>query len=123
MAKLLKRDVTAPKRTELSWEQLWLGSDGGLICCWERGREKRIEDPDLARRANAGELVVLAWKGGVEEKLKAGKKYGTLWYLATWQGLRGENLEIDQEGELDLVCSRTGQLVRFVSRLPTDEIA
>jgi hypothetical protein len=122
MAQTIKRDVNAPKRVALSWEELWLGPDGGLIQCWERGREKRVEDPELAARAIAGELIILAWKGGVEEKLKTGKKYGTLYYLATWQGLRGESLDIDLDGETRLVCSRTGQSVTFVPYLPNEEL-
>ncbi len=37
-------------------------------------------------------------EGGQEDK-KAGRKYGTVQYLAMWQGLRGEDLDIDLEGE------------------------
>jgi len=92
-----------------------------LIWCWERGRQKRVEQPELARRADKGELVGLKWKGGVEEKLKVDRKEGTLQYLATWQGIRGNDLDIAIDGETLLVCSRTGQLVVFSARLPKDE--
>lgn len=105
----------------MTWEQLWLGSDSGLICCWERGRQKRVEEPQLAARANSGELVVLAWKGGAEEKLKIEKKAGTLMYLATWLGLRGEDLDIAFEDERVIVCSKTGQAVAFSEQLPADD--
>ena len=33
---------------------------------------------------------------------------GTLFYLAQWQGVRGEELDIDPDLEHELVCSRTG---------------
>ena len=60
-----------------------------------------------------GELPPLGWKGGVERKLKAREKIGTLMYLAQWQGLRGEDLDIDTEAEPQHVCTRTGMRVIF----------
>ena len=98
----LHRGITHPIREHLGWPERWEGPDGGLIYCWERGREMRAENPELAESAARGELMPLAWKGGVEERpdapapaKKASKsrpkpKEGTLYYLATWQGLRGE---------------------------------
>jgi hypothetical protein len=73
----------------------------------------RVEEPELAARADEGELVMLIWKGGVEEKLKIEKKPGTLKYLATWLGLRGEDLDIELEEQRVVVCSKTGQAVIF----------
>jgi len=116
----LKRPITDPIREGLNWDQLWLGEDRGLIWCWERGRQKRNESPDLAARAESGELVILAWKGGVEEKLSQAQKIGTLSYLATWQGLRNESLDIDPDGQHLIVCSRTGQAVLFKAGAPPD---
>lgn len=121
MATHLRRSFDWPIREGLSWDELWLGPDRGLICCWERGRQKRVEEPELAARADKGELVVLAWKGGVEEKLKIERKPGTLKYLATWQGLRGEDLGIALEDERVIVCSKTGQAVAFSAKLPMEE--
>ena len=92
MTNHVSRSNNEPKREGLSWDERWKASDKGLIVCWERGREKSIEDPDLAERARKGELPVLGWKGGVEKKIEKKKKYGTLNYLAQWQGLRGEDL-------------------------------
>jgi hypothetical protein len=69
MATHLHRSIGKPIRTGLSWDELWRGPDRGLISCWERGRQRRVTDPELAARADKGELVMLAWKGGVEEKL------------------------------------------------------
>ena len=97
-----------------------MGPDKGLIWCWERGRQKRVEEPELAAQADKGELVVLAWKGGVNKKLKMEKKSGTLQYLATWQGLRGKDLALALEDE-SIVCTKTGQTVVFSSTLPKDE--
>lgn len=112
----ISRSINEPKRTGLSWEQKWKGSDGGLIACWERGRDKALENPELAMAAKNGELVVLAWKGGVDKKIK-GKKYGSLSYLATWQGLRGEDLNINQDVDTSIICSKTEVEVIFTSNL------
>lgn len=117
----LRRSIALPIREGMTLEELWHGPDNGLIWCWERGRQKSIENPELAAAAVRGELVVLAWKGGVDEKTKIEKKPGTLKYLATWQGLRGEDLDIAVDKEHAVVCSKTGQAVLFSSRLPVEE--
>ena len=106
-----------PPASPSSFKELWEGPDKGLIGCWLRGIEKASQDLDLAAKAKADELPVLAWKGGVERRLKTGFKLGSLNYLATWQGLRGEDLNIDLEAEVDLRCSRTGMLVTFTPSL------
>ena len=121
MATRLHRSITQPIREGLSMSDLWRGPDNGLIWCWERGRQERLGRPDDAARAERGELVGLDWKGGVKKKLKVERMPGTLYYLATWQGLRGEDLDIDVEGESVIVCSRTGQAVVFSAKLPKDE--
>lgn len=107
------RSHTEPKREGLSWNERWKGKDKGLITCWEVGRELREKEPELASRAENGELPVLGWKGGVEKKTKKGEKYGTLFYLAQWQGLRGNDLDIDISQEPWLKCSRTGMRVIY----------
>ncbi|MCE9589416.1 MAG: hypothetical protein K8S99_02710 [Planctomycetes bacterium] len=121
MATHLHRSIDRPIREGLSSDELWHGPDKGLIWCWERGRQKRIEEPELATRADRGELVVLAWIGGVEKKLKLEKKLGALQYLATWQGLRNENLDIGIETERLIVCTKTEQTVAFSAAMPTEE--
>lgn len=110
------RSIAELNREGLSWDEIWKGADEGLIACWERGRKKALEDVELAGCAKRGELPVLAWKGGIERKLKA-KKYGTLKYLAQWQGLRGEDLDIYMDKEVELVCSKTGMPVIFTADL------
>lgn len=121
MATRLSRSIHQPIREGLSWNERWKGPDRGLIWCWERGRQKRIEEPELAERAAQGELIMLNWKGGVEKKLEIERKPGTLQYLAQWQGLRGEDLDLELEGERVIVCTRTGQAVVFSAQLPADE--
>lgn len=117
MGTLLQRSKGEPKREGLSWKEKWEGSDKGLITCWEVGREKRLREPELAEKAEKGELPVLGWKGGVERKLEMKEKYGSLNYLAQWQGLRGEDLEINTEEEKAVICSRTGMIVIYTADL------
>src|SRR5689334_13949868 len=95
----LCRSIIEPIREGMSCREKWNGPDRGLIWCWERGRQERVQKPDLAARADAGELVPLDWKGGVRKKLQVEKQPGTLNYLATWQGLRGEDLDLTLDGE------------------------
>ena len=76
-------------------------------------RQKQLQDQILAQAAKQGELVPLAWEGGIEKKLVMEEKAGTLHYLATWQGLRGEDLDLSLEHDRSITCSRTGQVVVF----------
>jgi len=69
--------ITQPIRQNAKWEQRWNDADQGVIACWERGREKSLEDPKLASQARDGQLVVLPWKGGVEKEVKKKQKFGT----------------------------------------------
>lgn len=73
------------------------------------------EEPELAANAISGQLVVLPWKGGVEKAIKKKEKFGSLRYLAMWQGLRGEDLNIDTSTEPSLICTLTGMKVVFTS--------
>lgn len=107
------RSITEPIRKGGTWHERWEAEDGGLIACWERGREKSLEDPSLAAQAAAGQLVVLPWKGGVEKAIKKTQKFGTLFYLAMWQGIRGEDLDVDTGEEILLSCATTGMAVIF----------
>lgn len=109
----LHRSVAEPIRAGAKWDERWNAADGGLFACWERGREKRLEDSTLAAQAADGQLVVLPWKGGVERAIKKKQKFGTLYYLAMWQGLRGEDLNIDKAEETVLTCTATGLAVVF----------
>jgi len=111
------RSISEPIRTTATWDERWKGNDRGLIACWERGREKSVEDPALAAHAREGRLVLLPWKGGIEKVTKAKQKIGTHFYLAMWQGLRGDDLDIDleheHEHEVVLTCTTTGMAVAF----------
>lgn len=109
----IHRSIIEPIREGAKWDEQWNAKDNGLIACWERGREKRLEDPSLAAQAVGGQLVVLPWKGGVDKAIKKKQKFGTLFYLAMWQGLRGEDLNIDPAEEVVLSCATTGMAVVF----------
>lgn len=113
----IQRNITEPKRQTTDYDVLWNGEDQGLITSWETGRDKAKSDPELAARAKNGELVMLGWKGGVEKALKTKNKYGGLLYVAMWQGLRGENLDIDLSSEIKMTCSRTGVPVTYTSNV------
>jgi hypothetical protein len=115
--KRLNRSIENPIREDLKWDEKWKGPDSGLIWSWERGRQKRVEDPDLAEKAEKGELLILPWKGGVEKNTKNKKKYGSLKYLAMWQGLRNEDLDIDIENDTSIKCAITGKTVVFTAKL------
>ena len=91
------------------------GPDGGLINAWLVGREKARRQPDLRARALAGELVPLVWRGGVEKAIKAKCKIGALAYLAAWQGLRDQDLDLDTDAEPSLTCTRYGVTVIFTA--------
>ena len=99
MSGRLQRSIDEPVRDGLTWEERWLGPDRGLIWNWELGRQIRDTEPELAARAAAGE--------------KHGKKYGSFAYLAQWQGIRGEHLDIHLEVETVIVCSATRRAVAF----------
>ena len=92
-------------------------SAAALITCWERGRGLATPDTTLAAAARTGQLVPLSWKGGVPPPVRGGKaprrKYGSFHYLAMWQGLRGEDLDIDTESSLKHVCAQFGTTVIF----------
>lgn len=106
-----------PARESLSYADRWEGEDKGLITSWEVGRELGKKDPSLAVRAKNGELPVLGLKGGIGNIPKKKEKYGCLNYLAQWQGLRGDDLDIDLSDEPEHVCSRTGVKVIFTNDL------
>lgn len=112
----IQRSITLPIRKNVKWDERWKGEDQGVIACWERGREMRLENAELASEACNGSLVVLPWKGGVEKAIKK-PKVGTLKYLAMWQGLRGEDLNIDLSNEIVVTCAATGMSVTFTGDL------
>lgn len=117
METLVHRSAAEPVRPVLDWRDTWEGADRGLVQCWETGRKRARSEAELASRCLAGELPPLGWKGGVAKRLKKLEKFGSLKYLAEWQGLRGEDLHIDLAAELTLTCAATGMLVTFTGDL------
>ena len=103
---LIQRNITEPIRSGLTWDQRWGADDGGLIACWERGRQMGKDDPDLVAAVKRGELPELAWKGGLSATLKSGRKEGSYFYLAMWQGIRNESLHIDTDTTVTLACAK-----------------
>ena len=91
----------------------WNGSDKGLITCWEVGRKKRESDFSLVEKVENKELPILAWKGGVDKKLVNPHKFGSLNYLAQWQGIGGQDLDISLTEEVVLECALTRMKVTF----------
>lgn len=123
MDTVICRSVSQPLRRGLTWEEIWRGNDRGLIQCWENGRLAVARHPELVAAARRGELPTLDWKGGITGQPKMKRKYGSLFYLATWQGMREEDLHIDPSAEVSVVCARTGIKVVFtpdLSKLDVD---
>jgi hypothetical protein len=110
---IIYRSIDTPARTGLGWHDTWEGEDKGLIKCWEVGRQLALSKPELAEAAKRDELPATNWKGGVSRALKKPEKNGALHYLAQWQGLRGDDLNIDPASEVTLTCSKTGMVVTF----------
>jgi hypothetical protein len=110
------RSVTEPlSKIGAPWQEKWESDDKGLVTAWEVGRQEAVQNPKVALQALDGQLIVLPWKGGVSKALKLKQKYGTLLYLAMWQGLRGEDLDIDTDKELTMTCSATQMNVVFTA--------
>ncbi|MBI6783503.1 hypothetical protein YA0050_22870 [Pseudomonas syringae] len=109
------RENDTPPRVGLTHAQIWDAEDEGIIQCWENGRELAAISQNLAKKCLENELPILAWKGGVSSKMKLRKKFGSFKYLAQWQGLRGEDLNIDRAKKYQLVCSLTKIVVTFTS--------
>ena len=117
MALVVRRRMSSPLRLGMTWEETWRGEDRGLIKCWENGRTLVGTHPELAKAASSGELPCLDWKGGISGNPKMKKKFGSLQYLATWQGLRQQDLCIKVEEETTLTCTRSLIVVTFTPDL------
>lgn len=110
---IVRRSISARPPPAVTFEERWGDVERGLVCCWLRGIEKAEEDPALAAAALRGELPPLAWRGGIARPLKAKQRLGSHNYLATWQGLRGEDLVVDTESCPAWTCTRFGVTVTF----------
>ena len=106
-------NIATPIRTGLSFEQLFRQEDKGLIKAWEIGRVRATKNPDEGTRAKQGQLLPLIYQGGFAKKLKETNKMGTMHYLAMWQGLRGENLDLDTELRVTLTCTKFQIVVTY----------
>ncbi|WP_230683717.1 hypothetical protein [Pseudomonas lundensis] len=115
--RLIQRSYAEPVRSNLSWHETWEGPDSGLIKTWEIGRKLAIQNPNLASKTLAGELPPLNWKGGSDRTLVKREKFGSLRYLAQWQGLRGEDLSINLDADVTIKCVKTHMIVTFTPDL------
>jgi hypothetical protein len=111
------RNFSEPDRENITWKETWEQEDKGLIKNYEVGRALGIKNPELVEKAKNGELPVLGYKGGVEKALIKKEKIGALNYIAKWQALRGENLDIDLDKEIVLTCTKTNITVTFTMDL------
>lgn len=118
---IVSKSITEPIDIDHDWESRWGSLTAGIVTSWNRGRELVKQQPDLAEAARAGRLIPLVWKGGVEKKILKETKYGSMFYLAMWQGLREEDLNIDLDSESSLTCSFTGMTVFFTK--DTDKLS
>ncbi|WP_405233591.1 hypothetical protein [Lentisalinibacter salinarum] len=109
----IHRSINEPRRQGLTFDEKWRQDDRGLITCWEIGRDLREHGDERAKRADKGELPILPYKGGRDAPIKAKRKYGVLSYYAMWLGLRGEDLDVDPDEEVELTCTKTGNRVVF----------
>ena len=111
---LVRHSFDNPPPFEVDYAKRNDGPDRGLVNAWLSGIAMRKDKPILAQQAEAGELPVLAFRGGVAKALKTNKpKIGALLYVAMWTGLRGEDLHLDTEQEPSLQCTRHGVTVVY----------
>jgi hypothetical protein len=111
------RSFSEPDRENLTWEETWRREDKGLIKNYEVGRALAKKEPELAEKAKRGELPVLGYKGGVDKTLKKKEKIGALNYIAKWQALRGEDLNLNLDEEIVFTCTKTDMRVTFTMDL------
>ena len=88
MSSRIHQSIKEPIGREMEYKDRWEHPVRTLIFSWDNGRKMVAKQPDLAKRAKTGELVELPWRRG------------SWHYLAMWQGLRGEDLNIDPETPL-----------------------
>lgn len=113
---LIHIPATEPPAIQTDYYLRIHGPDQGVINAWLSGLNMHGGKEQAA--ALRGELPPLDFKGGVEppppnKPIKKRKKTGSHWYLAMWQGLRGEDLCIDTESTPSLTCTLTGVTVTF----------
>lgn len=115
----MKETIYKSKLAEVSensktWAEKWSGKDCGLITCWEIGRKMANSDEVLVNNVKNNELPILPWKGGFVKTLSnQTNKFAPYYYLAMWQGIRGDDLNIDTSIELSMTCSKTNMTSVF----------
>lgn len=110
---LIQASANNPPAYEHDYDRRLKGPDQGLINAWIAGISYAKAYPEIAARAQAGELPALPYRGGVERAIKTRNKIGALQYVAMWQGLRNEDLQLDTDAEPVMTCQRTKVPVTF----------
>ncbi len=105
MGLIIKRSINEPIRENLSFDERWKTDDRGLVTSWEAGRELAQNNSNLSQQACDGELVELPWKRGSWR------------YLAMWQGLRGEDLNINTTEQIQMIHRYVNEKGKQVSRV------
>lgn len=99
-----------------------LSANNALEICHRSGRELGKSNPELACRAKRGELPALDWPGGVDTVPHPSRQFGSLFYLAQWQGLRdeawhgitGSNKNMSTTCPVGIKCVASGTVTVFI---------
>ena len=99
-----------------------LSAGNTLEICHKLGRELREINPELAGRVEKGELPALDWPGGSDTESLPPRQFGSLFYLAQWQGLRGEpwlgltgsNRNMSTTRPVGIRCAASGMVTVFI---------
>ncbi len=99
-----------------------LGAGKALEACHTSGKELRNSSPELASRAESGELPMLEFPGGISNKDPKPGRFGSLFYLAKWQGLRdapwhgliGKEKNLSTTQPVGIKCAASGKYTVFI---------
>lgn len=92
------------------------------------GNRKGPRRPLVGGESSCGRAAFDGLEGRHRKPIKAKTKIGSTFYLATWQGLRGESLDIELGRDVRMTCARTGITFTYTDDLkrlgqidPTEE--
>ena len=99
-----------------------IGKEVALQICHATGIQMRYTHPELAKHTEKGELPALCWPGGTDTLHPPNRQFGSLFYLAQWQGLRGElwygigtgsDKNMTTTREVGIRCAASGMVTIF----------
>ena len=99
-----------------------ISAGDALRICHSIGQKLRETNSELASRAENGELPALNWPGGSDTEPFPPRQFGSLFYLAQWQGLRGEpwhgltgsNKNMSTTRPVGIKCAESGMITIFI---------